>query len=552
MERRERDKSRERLSGEQGTIFKDWGGRLRVALIYPNTYYVGMSNLGLHSIYGWINQQPDLVCERAFLPDDLRTGPDTAIVSLESGRPLRDFDVVAFTVPFELDYPGIPGALKASGIPVFSSERGGRFPLIIGGGAALSANPEPAAPFFDAIAIGEAEPILPGLFSYLLQADFAQRDELLTGLAALEGVYVPSLYDLTPGKHDEAIPHPRNGFPSRIRRQIARNIDAFDTTSVIVASDTEFSGSYLIEIARGCGHGCNFCLAGHTFRPVRERSAQRVIEAARRGLELTDRIGLVGSAVSDYRELEYLVSQLKEMGARLSASSLRVQTLTDFMLDALVGTGGRTVTIAPEAGNERMRTVINKHLTEDQIMTGVDMAACHKVPELKLYYMIGLPGETIEDVGDIISLTLRVQERFRLTNRVGRVRAGVSAFVPKAHTPFQFAAMMPVSVLSERLDLIKKRLSKQGVAVSEESARWAEVQGVLARGDRRLAPVLASMDGRSSGEWSKGIRAAGLNPASYTGERSADETFPWEVIEAGPKRETLWRLWEKARAHPAF
>lgn len=548
MERRGHQRALARMAGERGTVFKDWGGRLRIAIVYPNTYYVGMSNLGMQTIYGWLNAQPAIVCERAFMPDSMRLDAGESLVSMESGRPLGRFDLIIFTIPFELDYPHIVSILGASGVPTWAEERNASHPLVICGGAAPSANPEPVAPFFDVVFAGEAEPVLPELADVLLNSDFSDRPGLLDSMSHIPGAYVPQFYRTEEAKSGHLVPKPRDGAPQHIRRQIARNLGDFDTASVIVARDTEFSDTFLVEIARGCGHACHFCLAGYTLRPLRERSVEQIMSMARRGMETTRSIGLVGSAVSDYHHLEELVRGLRAMSARVAASSLRVQTLTDYLVDGLVSTGTRTITIAPEAGNERLRHLINKRMSEEQIMRGVNLAAAHEVQELKLYFMIGLPTERSQDVEDIITLAARIQDRLRAGVRVARVRAGVSAFVPKPHTPFQFVRMFEDKELAARLNLLKRQLARLGMEVSTESARWAQVQGVLARGDRRLAAVLASMQSPSLGEWSKSLKAQNLNADDYLRQRAADEDFPWEIIDAGVEKSVLWSLYERSLA----
>ncbi|MCL5257193.1 MAG: B12-binding domain-containing radical SAM protein [Chloroflexi bacterium] len=548
MERRHREKALARMSREHGTVFKEWGGRLRAAIVYPNTYHVGMSNLGMQSIYGWLNDQRGIVCERVFMPEEMRLGRGEQPLSMESGQPLSRFDLIIFTVPFELDYPHIVAILRAARIPVRAEDRNPGHPLIIGGGAAPSANPEPVAPFFDVLFAGEAEAILPSLTEVLLGSDFSDRPAMFASLAGVPGAYVPSLYRAEASKDGILLPVAQNGALKRIPRQIARDLSAFDTASIIVAGDTEFSDTYLIEIARGCGHACHFCLAGYSFRPLRERGVEQIVAEARKGMEISRSIGLVGSAVSDYHNLEGLVRELQTMGARVTASSLRVQTLTDYLVDMIVSSGTRTLTIAPEAGNERMRHLINKRMSEEQIMRGVDLAAGHAVQELKLYFMIGLPAETITDVEDITALVSRIQTRLRLGYRASRVRASVSAFVPKPHTPFQFAEMLGERELVARLNIVKRQLGRLGVEVSAESGRWAYLQGVLARGDRRLADVMADMEAPTLGEWAKSLRSHGLDASDYLRARTPDEAFPWEIIDAGVNDAVLWSLYERALA----
>ena len=506
------------LEREQGTIYKDWGGRLPIALAYPNTYQVGMSNLGLQTVYRLFNERTDVVCERIFYKPGTRP-----LISLESQRDAKDFAVLAFSISFEIDYFNVVEMLRQADIPPLAEERDEGYPLLLAGGPAVTANPQPLSPIFDAFAIGEAEVIVPPLVETLQATIGESRDELLSALAHLPGLYIPTQY-----------PIPNTQYP--IKRQWASNLDDYPVASVVLTPDTEFGDMYLIEIARGCGRGCRFCLAGYAYRPVRERSPAALLEQAEEGLRYRDRIGLVSAAVSDYSHLEELVTRLRRMGARLSVSSLRVDPLPDALVRALAESGVRTLTIAPEAGSQRLRTLINKNVSEDDLMRAAELAARYDFAQLKLYFMLGLPTETDEDVQALIGLVLAVQERFPR-----RITVNVTPFVPKAHTPFQWVAMAPVEGLKEGLTRIEQALRPVGIAVKAESPAWAAVQGVLSRGDRRVGQALVRVKTRSLAAWRRALRECQLDAAEYLRERSRDEPLPWAVVDSGVSRDYLWR-----------
>ncbi len=508
------------LERERGTIHKDWGGKLPIALAYPNTYQVGMSNLGLQTVYRLFNARADVVCERVFYRQGAGSRP---LISLESQRGVKDFAVLAFSVSFEMDYFNVVAMLRQADIPPLAEERDEDYPLLLAGGPAVTANPQPLAPIFDALAIGEAEVIVHPL-AETLQAGIAEsRDELLPSLARIPGIYVPSQ-------------SPSSKLQPPVKRQWAPNLDAHPTTSVVLTPDTEFGDMYLMEIARGCGRGCRFCLAGYTYRPVRERSPAVLLEQAEVGLRYRDRIGLVSAAVSDYSHIGELVAGLQGMGARLSTSSLRVDPLPEPLVRALAESGVQTLTIAPEAGSQRLRSLINKKVSEDDLMRAAELAARYDFAQLKLYFMLGLPTETDEDVQALIDLVLMVRERFPR-----RITANITPFVPKAHTPFQWVAMAPVEDLKGRLARIEQALRPGGVVVKAESPAWAAVQGVLSRGDSRLGQALVRVKGRSLAAWRRALRACQLDAAEYLGERSLDDPLPWAVVDSGVRRDYLWR-----------
>jgi len=519
--------ARERLKGERGTIYKDWGGKIHIALIYPNSYYLGMSNLGFQTVYGILNSYDNIVCERVFREPE-RLKAETPI-GLESQRPLPDFDILAFSISYELDYFNVLQVLKASGIPLLAADRDESHPLVIAGGPCVTANPMPLSPFFDCFAIGEGEPILPGFIDTLTEGIEGKKDELLKKLAALPGMYVPSLYDEKP-----------------IRRQWLADLDSVATTSVILTPDTEFGNMYLIEIARGCGWGCRFCLAGFQFRPFRFRPLDSLLAQAEQGLQSTNRIGLLAAAVSDHPEIGELAYRLHRMDAEISVSSLRVRPFSQALLKALAQSGAQTVTLAPEAGSERLRQTINKCVSESDIVEAVDKIAKLGLRQIKLYFMIGLPTEIDADIDEMIKLTLKLKERVQET--VTRIAITVEPFVPKAGTPFQWLAMAPEDVLNERVKRIKNSLARSGIEVRAESVGWSLVQGVLARGDAKLGEVLARMQRNSLAAWRRALEECNLSASHYVHrELPLNGPLPWSVLESGVNPDYLRKELGKAR-----
>jgi radical SAM superfamily enzyme YgiQ (UPF0313 family) len=503
------------LGNEQGTIHKDWGGRLPIALVFPNTYYLGMSSLAVHTLYRLWNAREDVVCERVFT--DL-----IPPVSLESGAPLHYFPVLAVSITYEMDYFNLVQLLRAADIPPRAADRDETHPLIVAGGPAVSANPEPLAPLLDAIVIGEVEPIF-GPLAEALHLVPENREEALAALARLPGLYVPSL------SFSESEPQP-------VRRQWARDLDRFPTYSALFTPGTEFTDMGLIEIARGCGRGCRFCLAGYTYRPPRERSVESILAQARDLLRTHDRLGLVSAAVSDHTEIDRLAVELRNLGARLSVSSMRVDPISEPLIRALAESGVRTMTIAPEAGSERLRQVIGKTQTADDVLRAVDLAARYNLEQVKLYFMLGLPTEDDKDVQALVDLAQACAKRF-----ARQVTVNITPFVPKAHTPFQRRAQTPATVVKSRLAYVERKLRRQNIGVKSESPAWSEIQGTLARGDRHVAEALLAVDRLSPAAWRRALADAGLSAEELLSERAAGTLLPWRFVRVGvhPERGPL-------------
>ncbi|MBE9512717.1 MAG: radical SAM protein [Chloroflexi bacterium] len=509
-------KARRRLSREQGAIIKDWGGRIPIGLIYPNSYYVGMSSLGIHVIYSRLNNYSNVVCERAFWERDNQIQKIPPL-SLESQRPLTDFAVLAFSVTYEVDYLNVIQVLKASGIPLYAAERDDRYPLIIAGGPCITANPLPLSPFFDLLCIGEAEPMLPSMLSILSEGINSKRDELLEALALLPGIYAPQYY---------------SGAP--VVRQWVANLDDSPTTSTIITRDTELGDLYLIEVERGCNWGCRFCLVSSAFRPMRFRSIESLIAEAEKGLKYRKRLGLVGPAVADHPQIEELMIKLRQMGAELSMSSLRVKPLSRVVLRELARSGARTISLAPEAGSQRLRQLIKKGISEDDALEAIDKVADLGIKQLKLYFMIGLPSEADEDIEGITRLALSCKGILDRRQSGTRLTLNIAPFVPKAGTPFQWLPMAPLSTLNRRLSLLKKSLPPRGIKLKVESPAWSEIQAVLARGDAKVAEVLANMEDMSLAGWRQAASKCQLDIDFYAHQRwDTNQRLPWAMLDSG-------------------
>jgi radical SAM superfamily enzyme YgiQ (UPF0313 family) len=511
---------------EQGAYNTDWGGRLSIALTMPNTYYVGMSSLALQILYRIFNAEQDVVCERIFWEKGAAQA-GKALVSLESESPAADFDVWAFTISWEMDYFNVVELLRQSGIPPLAADRatsrqwnGRPWPLLIAGGPGVTMNPEPVAPLFDAILIGEGEEAAPH-FIDLCRRGLDEPVALLAELDRTPGWYVPSLRP-----SNRTHPHFR-----KVERLWVRNLPDFDTSSTLYTPDTEFSNMHLMEIARGCGRGCRFCLAGYVYRPAREQPLSTLLASAERARSLGyTKIGLVSAAVSDHTQIDELATELQKMGASLSASSMRMDPISVPLIKALAETGAKNLTVAPEAGSQRLRNVINKTQTEEQMMRAIALAQTFNFPQLKLYFMVGHPTETDDDIQAIIDFTLEARNRFKR-----RIAINATPFVPKAHTPFQWEGMTPVETLRKRQKSIFQALARHGVEVRADSPDWAEVQGVLSRGDRALADVLLAIP--SGGLTVKSFFAAmadhGLEKEHYTAAWQIGAPLPWDVVQSG-------------------
>ena len=531
--------ARRLLARETGAVRKPHHGRLRIALAFPNVYRVGMSSLGFQLVYGALNAIPDVVCERVFLPDPQRIADlqrsGTPLFTLESQTAVRDFDVLGFSVAFELDYIHVPRILGLSGLPPLAAERDESHPLVIAGGPAVTFNPEPLADFTDAFLIGEAEDALPEIVDAIRSGADRSRDQLLRGLAGVKGVYVPRFY--TPRYRGDGLIERVDvaaGVPQKVSRRVTEDLDSHNASSLIITPDTEFADMTLTEAIRGCGRKCRFCAAGYINLPPRPRRVA-VPDGARR-------IGLVGSAVFDHPDARSICEALVERGRLFSVSAIRLESLTRELAGLMRQGGQETITLAPEAGTQRLRNIINKPTTDDEIFRAVTAAYTAGFRRMKLYFMVGLPTETEEDAAGIIDLVARIADRYPSLS----LQLSVSCYVPKPWTPFQWLPMAPERDLSARLALLRRMVARmRRVSLSAESPRMSVVQAWLARGDRRVSAVL--LQTVEHGSYARSIAEAGLDPSFYAHrQRGREDTLPWDHIDLGVRKDFLWREYQKS------
>ena len=585
------------------------GHDVNIALIYPNTYYLGMSSLGFHSIYYELGQRTDTCVRRQFIDVEGKRvrGQEGKRVKGQGGNErvgqppydLRAFDILAFSLSFEADYCNVLKLLKWANIPPYANarshpenrdQRGEEFPLVIAGGISVTYNPEPLADFVDVFVIGEAEnnihpmidvyrawrsrrdaqrkpsrssrhaqkehcpPVLcpDARDGFAEMASRGKKRELLQQLAQLDGMYVPSLYEVEYQSddtiHSIQIRNPkseiRNPKPPRVIAGTIPHLDTVRTSSTILTEHTAFADTYLIEIARGCGRHCRFCIADYARRPPRYRSLESIQELASEAVGYTNRVGLVGAAVSDHPQIDEIAQQLVTSGFRISCASLRIDTVRPPLLDALAESEQHTITLAPEVATERLQKVINKTIAYEQLYHVVEEALKRDIFNIRLYFMIGVPSETQADVEAIIDV-LRTLRTIRLPyarkrRRMGVLKCTISPFIPKPHTPFQWCPMEDVKTIRSKLAFLKRHLNQLGgVKMSSASARLAHIEGLISRGDRRLGRVIhdVALDGLP---WNKALRKHGLDSHFYTQRTIAlDEILPWSHIDLGVNTQYL-------------
>jgi radical SAM family uncharacterized protein len=544
-------KARQILGKETGAVHKPWGGKITVCLVYPNTYYVGMSNLGFQTVYRDLNSADDVVCERAFLPEpeDLQEyqQTQTPLLSLESQKPLSNFDILAFSLSFENDFLNILTLLDLSRIPLESSQRPGKFPLVMAGGVAVFLNPEPLSDFFDLFVLGEAEETVPEVLDVYRTAAARKSDkkELLRKLAGVEGVYVPAFYRITYAEDGrlEGM-KPEAGIPARIKRRWVSQLDQYPTRSTLFTSETEFKDMAVVEVNRGCPRGCRFCGACFVYHPFRNRSLPLLESLSRESLSQETRVGLAGTAVSDYKNLLPLCQSIRSQQGGLSLSSLRIDAITPELVRCLKESNVRQLAIAPEAGSERLRKVLKKGYSEDEILGALRILVENGIQQIKCYFMIGLPSETDGDVKAILQLSKRIRHELvshpEVQKRRWRIVLSINPFVPKPATPFQWCPLEEVGALKKKLRTIQKGVQgERGMEMIHDLPKWAYVQALLSRGDRRVGTILVAAHERK-GDWRRALKETSLNPDFFVyRQRDLDELFPWDFIDHGIPKEKL-------------
>ena len=545
---------KEILAAEIGTQIFAPGLRVPVAFLYPNTYHLGMSKLGLHIMYQILNQK-GWACERFFLPEPKKQAEyiksKTALFSMETQRPLANFPYICAMISFEMDYLNFLTQLWLGHIKLLAKERGDQDPFVIIGGPCATFNPEPLADFADLVVMGEGEETLPKLLTLLeqLRMEKKMRQEKLLAAAQLPGVYVPRFY--VP-QYDEAdvfsgMERTEN-VPEKIARQWVKDLEAYPHMSAIVSPYTEFANMYIVEVARGCGRHCRFCMAGYCFRKPRNRNLERLLEDIRKRPTQTAKVGLMGAAVSDYPEMKELTEALVRDNVPFSCASLRADTLNLPLVQALAKSGQRTMTVAPEAGSSRMRTSINKGISEEHVYQAMEYAALAGMPNIKLYFMIGLPGESDEDIEEMIALVHRVRNRMDELGHKGDLVLSVNAFIPKPFTPYQWSPLEDIKVLKKRLKMLQNGFKKdKRIRLLTESLKETVLQSVLSRGGRRLGTILHWAAANRTG-LKEAFRFYHIVPEELAcREIKTDASLSWDHLDMGVTKEYLLRERENSR-----
>jgi len=559
--------------GEFGSITKDRAGvDVRFALCFPDVYEIGMSNLGMRILYGLVNSLDWAWCERVFAPwsdmEEVMRREKMPLYALESGDSIRKYDFLGFSLQYELSYTNILNVLSLAGIPMFAAERDESHPLIIGGGPG-TVNPEPLADFFDLFLIGDAEEALIELLE-LYRAHKkvgGDKEKFLRAAAQLEGIYVPSLYSVK--YNDDGTIHaytPTDGAPAQVKKRVLRDLDsAYFPTSFPVPNIEVVHDRVTLELTRGCFRGCRFCQAGMIYRPVRSRKAETLLKLARETYENTgyDEISLASLSVSDYPELEMLTSGLREWTndchVNLSLPSQRIDAFTPELMKSMTEVRTGTVTFAPEAGSQRLRDAIRKDITDEHILRAANVVFASGKKNIKLYFMMGLPTETEEDLLGIVATAEGILDCYYQNPDVKKggkppeLGLSVAIFVPKPHTPFQWEAQDSPEQLHEKTRALRERNKNRKIKLKTHDVQSSRLEGVFARGDRRLSKVLLAAHSHGLKfcawtehfdytKWQQVFDECNVSMDFYaTRERNTDEVLPWDIIDVGVTKSFLLR-----------
>ena len=568
--------------GEYGQVIKDLEGiNARFAFAFPDTYEIGMSNLGVRILYDCLNKEKDIWCERVYAPwtdmQDKMRELGIPLWAHESKDNVRDFDFLGFTLQYEMCYTTVLNMLELSDIPLYAKDRDDSFPIVIGGGP-CAYNPEPVADFFDLFNIGEGEEMLVEIVRLYIdmkkEGRYTKAEFLHEAARTIKGVYVPSLYEVTYNEDGtiKAYTPVYDDIPTVIEKRIIKDLDKVNFPETAIMPYTEVvHDRIMLEVFRGCIRGCRFCQAGIIYRPVREKSPELLNKQAKCIFENTgyEEMSLSSLSISDYTELEKLTESLLEWTddnmVSLSLPSLRVDSFTKELMDKVASVRSSSLTFAPEAGTQRLRDVINKNVIESDLMRAVNVAFDAGKTQVKLYFMQGLPTETYEDLAGIPALAKRVIEAFyanpnRNKAKAPQVTFSVSCFIPKPFTPFQWEPQDPIEVLKEKQEFVGSCVKDKKIRYQHHDAETSRIEAVLAKGDRRLAPALAlaCKEGFKFDAWSEFFNydnwisvfeRCGIDPAFYANRRySYDEVLPWDIIDCGVSKEFLIRESKKALA----